>query len=192
MLYKRGIIPLDEYRSLKEQVKNQKISLDTLKDQVRAARDKGSKKNLKVARLQKENAEAKLAKLQDQINRSRITAPVVGVVIKPTGGQSSKDSKVVEVGYQVSQGQVLMALGNLERLSVSTQVGQLNVAKLHQGQKVIITSYAFPGLSLEGRIESVSSQANRSSSDGGPPHLQGEGGDRQAEPGRAGQAAPGA
>ncbi|MCF8032825.1 MAG: HlyD family efflux transporter periplasmic adaptor subunit [Desulfarculaceae bacterium] len=168
MLYKRGIIPLDEYRSLKEQVKNQKISLDTLKDQLRTAKEKGSKRNLRVARLQKDNAESKLAKLQKQINRSRITAPVVGVVIKPIAGQSSKESKVVEVGYQVSQGQALLALGNLERLSVSTQVGQLNVVKLRPGQKVLISSYAFPGLSLEGKIESVSSQASQASSDGPP------------------------
>lgn len=168
MLFKRGIIPLDEYRSLKEQVQNQKISLDTLKDQLRAATDKGSKKNLKVARLQKDNADAKLAQLQEQISKSRITAPVVGVVIKPTGAQTSKDAKLVEVGYQVSQGQVMVALGNLERLSVSTQVGELNVAKLKTGQKVLITSYAFPGLSLRGRIEAVSSQARQSTGDGPP------------------------
>ncbi|MCB2228357.1 MAG: HlyD family efflux transporter periplasmic adaptor subunit [Desulfarculaceae bacterium] len=168
MLFKRGIIPLDEYRSLKEQVKNQKISLDTLKDQLKAAIDKGSKKNLVVARLQKENAEAKLAQLQDQISKSRITAPVVGVMIKPTGDQAGKHTKALEVGYQVTRGQVLAALGNLERLSVSTQVGELNVAKLKTGQKVLISSYAFPGLSLRGRIEGVSSQASLGTGDGPP------------------------
>jgi len=169
MLFKRGIIPLDEYRSLKEQVINQKISLDTLKDQLRAAIDKGSKKNLLVARLQLNNAMDKLAKLQRQIKRASITAPVVGVVIKPPSSQGGKNSKLVEEGYEVSQGQVLVALGNLERLSVTTQVGELNVAKLKKGQEVKITSYAFPGVSLKGKIDSVSSQANRSGGDGGPP-----------------------
>ncbi len=169
MLFKRGIIPLDEYRSLKEQVVNQKISLDTLKDQLKAAIDKGSKRNLLVARLQLENARDKLAKLERQIKLASITAPVVGVVIKPAATQGGKGAKLVDEGYEVTQGQVLAALGNLERLSVTTQVGELNVAKLKKGQQVNITSYAFPGLILNGKIDSVSSQANQGSGDGGPP-----------------------
>ncbi len=168
MLYKQGIIPLDEYRSLKEQVDNQKISLATLKDQLRTAIAKGSALNLKVARLQRDNARAKLAQLQRQIKQSRITAPVVGVVIKPSGAHGGKQAKTIEVGYEVARGQVLLALGNLERLTVVTHVGELNVAKLRKGQKVTITSYAFPGLALKGRIDTVSSQASPGS-DGGPP-----------------------
>jgi RND family efflux transporter MFP subunit len=168
MLYKRGIIPLDEYRSLKEQVDNQKISLATLKDQLRAAIDKGSALNLKVARLQRDNARAKLARLQRQIKQSRITAPVVGVVIRPSGAHGGKQAKTIEVGYEVARGQVLLALGNLERLTVVTHVGELNVAKLRKGQRVTITSYAFPGLALKGRINTVSSQASPGS-DAGPP-----------------------
>ena len=168
MLYKRGIIPLDEYRSLKEQVLNQTISLSTLKDQLRAAIDKGRRKNLQMARLQKENADAKLAKISREIKKGRILAPVVGVVIKPTGGQTDKKGKIVEVGYDAPKGQVLLALGNLERLSVSTSVGELNVVKLKKGQKVSITSYAFPDLVIQGRIDSVSSQAIQSNSDNPP------------------------
>lgn len=168
MLYERGIIPLDEYRSLKEQVLNQTISLSNLKDQLRAAIEKGKRKNLLMARLQKENADAKLAKIRQDIKMGRIVAPVVGVVIKPAGSQADKKDKTVEVGYEVGKGQVLLALGNLERLSVSTNVGELNVAKLKKGQKVMITSYAFPDLALEGRIDSVSSQGTQNGS-GTPP-----------------------
>ena len=168
MLYKRGIIPLDEYRSLKEQVLNQTISLSTLKDQLRVAIDKGKRKNLQVARLQKENADAKLDKIRRHIKKGSILAPVVGVVIKPTGEQADKKDKTVEVGYEVAKGQVLLALGNLERLSVSTNVGELNVVKLKKGQKVLITSYAFPDLVIQGRIDSVSSQAIQSNSDNPP------------------------
>ena len=40
-------------------------------------------------------------------------APVVEVVIKPTGDQADKKDKTVEVGYEVAKGQVLLALGNL-------------------------------------------------------------------------------
>lgn len=169
MLYKRGIIPLDEYRSLKEQVLNQTISLSTLKDQLRAAIEKGKQKNLLVARLQKENADAKLAKIRGQIKMSRIVAPVVGVAIRPTGNQGGKKDKAVEVGYEVGKGQVLLALGNLERLSVSTRVGELNVAKLKKGQKVSITSFAFPELVLEGHIATVSSQAMTQGDSSSPP-----------------------
>ncbi|BEQ13926.1 HlyD family efflux transporter periplasmic adaptor subunit [Desulfoferula mesophila] len=170
MLYKRGIIPLDELRSLKEQAKNQQISLDTLKDQLRTAIEKGQSKNILMAKLQKENAESKLAKISQEIKKGSITAPVVGVAIKPTGDDDKK-SRVVEVGYEVAKGQVLLALGNLERLSVTTKVGELNVAKLRQGQKVAITSYAFPDLLLNGRIDSVSSQALPGGS-GDPPSFE--------------------
>ena len=168
MLYKQGIIPLDEFRSIKEQAKNQRISLETLKDQLKAAVDKGNKEKLLVARLERDNAQDKLRKLLRQIKQSRIVAPVVGVVIKPVAAQGAKDSKVVEVGYEVAKGQVLLAIGDLEKLSVSTKVGELNVAKLRPKQKVVITSYAFPGLEIKGHIDTVSSQAS-TSSDGSPP-----------------------
>ena len=171
MLYKRGIIPLDEFRSLKEQVLNQTISLSTLKDQLRTAVEKGRRDNLKVARLQKENADAKLAKIRRHIKKGRIVAPVVGVAIKPTGDHASKKENATEVGYEVQKGQVLLALGNLERLSVLTHVGELNVAKLHKGQKVVITSYAFPDLVINGHIDTVSSQAIQSGSDSPPSFL---------------------
>lgn len=161
MLYNQGIIPLDEHRSLKEQVLNQTISLSTLKDQLRAAVDKGRRENLLVAKLEKKNADAKLAEIRAQIQKSRIQAPVVGVIIKPAGILGDKKDKSVEVGREVGKGQVLVALGNLERLSVTTQVSELNVAKLHKGQKVVITSFAFPGMVLQGRIDTVSSQASQ-------------------------------
>ncbi|MCF8065208.1 MAG: efflux RND transporter periplasmic adaptor subunit, partial [Desulfarculaceae bacterium] len=171
MLYKRGIIPLDEFRSLKEQVLNQTISLSTLKDQLRTAVEKGRRDNLRVARLQKENADAKLAKIRRHIKKGRIVAPVVGVAIKPTGDHASKKENATEVGYEVQKGQVLLALGNLERLSVLTHVGELNVAKLNKGQKVVITSYAFPDLVINGHIDTVSSQAIQSGSDSPPSFL---------------------
>lgn len=169
MLYKKGIIPLDEYRSLKEQVENQKINMRTLKDQLKAAFKKGDARKLLVARLQLENAKAKLEQLKGQIKDSRIQAPVMGVVIKPTTGTDSKQAKPVQVGTMTAKGQVLFALGNLERLSVITQVGELNVSKLAPGQKVTLSSYSFPGLSMEGEIQAVSSQANPDSGSGSPP-----------------------
>lgn len=163
MLFNKGIVPLDQYRSLQEQVANQKLSLKTTEDQVLAAKLKGDRHYVLVARLQLENARQKLAKLKRQIKKSKVVAPVVGVVVKPTAAQA-KQAKAVEEGLQASEGQVLAALGNLEGLSVTTQVGELNVTKLKTGQKVLITSYAFPGLLLKGKIASVSSQAVRGAS----------------------------
>ncbi|MBU1277263.1 MAG: efflux RND transporter periplasmic adaptor subunit [Proteobacteria bacterium] len=168
VLYQKGIIPLDEYRSLKGQVENQKINMRTLKDQLRAAMEKGNARNLLVARLQLENAQAKLDKLKGQIKDSQVTAPVMGVIIKPTTGLDSKQAKEVQVGSEVAEGQLLFALGNLERLSVLTKVGELNVTKLVPGQKVKLTSFAFPGLMMEGRIAAVSSQVSPGS-DSAPP-----------------------
>jgi HlyD family secretion protein len=163
MLFNKGIVPLDQYRSLQEQVTNQKLSLKTTEDQFLAAKRKGDKHYVRMARLQLENAKQKLAKLKRQIKMSKVQAPVVGVVVKPSAAQA-KQAKAVEEGLQASEGQVLAALGNLEGLSVTTQVGELNVTKLNAGQKVLITSYAFPGLLLKGKIASVSSQAVRGAS----------------------------
>lgn len=170
MLYKKGIVPLDQYRSLQEQLTNQKLSLKNLRDQLVAAKDKGSRQNVEVASLQLDNARLKLAKLKRQVKQGRVSAPVVGVAIKPST-QQSKQAKPVEEGLSATEGQVLLALGNLEGLSVTTQVGELNVTKLKPGQKVLITSYAFPGLLLQGKINSVSSQATPST-DGGQPSFE--------------------
>ncbi len=172
MLFDKGIIPRDEYRSLKEQVQNQKISLSTIKDHLRAAMAQGQKENLLMARLQKENAQAKLADIKRQIKQGNITASVVGVVIKPTGGTADKKAMNLEVGSQVTKGQPLLALGNLERLSVATQVGELNVAKLKKGQKVTVTSFACSDLTLQGVIEAVSDQAMAQGDPSSPPAFQ--------------------
>ena len=91
----------------------------------------------------------------------------MGVLLKPSS-QANKHESTVEQGYTVQKGQVLVSVGNLERLTVKTTVGELNVGKLKPGQKVTISSYAFQGLSLNGHISQVSSQAKQQANQGLP------------------------
>ncbi len=160
-LFDKGIIPRMEYDSAKEQLSNLKLEFKSSQEELASVLNKGSEENVKVAVLELDNARVKLLSLESQIKRASVYAPVDGIVILPQVKEGQK-AKAIEKGVSLTQGELIISVGNLEGLSVKSQVDEVDISKIKLGQRVKVSGDAFPDLSLAGKVAHVSSVASTS------------------------------
>lgn len=155
LLYEKGIVARNEYETAQEQLISQKEELENVLK-------KGSAENVRIARLEFQNAQSRLAEMENQLKEAVVRAPVSGIVIQPVAQQSDK-TKVIEKGVSVSQGDLLLSIGNLGGLTVKSRVDEVDIGKISIGQKVIVSGDAFADTPMSGKISHISSQADTGS-----------------------------
>jgi biotin carboxyl carrier protein len=97
---------------------------------------------LSLARAQE--AEAQLALVEDQLQRTRLTAPFDGVVIQGDLSQS--------IGAPVKQGDALLTVASLARFRVVVEVDETDVAHVRAGQHGTLALSALPWDTLSLRV----------------------------------------
>jgi membrane fusion protein (multidrug efflux system) len=90
-------------------------------------------------------AEADLATAKLNLDRTKIVAPIDGIV----------GDRVVRVGQLVRPGVQLMAIVPVSDVFVVANFKETQLARMRPGQKVRLKVDAFPDLKLEGRVESL-------------------------------------
>jgi PAS domain S-box-containing protein len=158
-LYKKGIVSSNEYEDEKTNYENELQTYKTTKA-------KGEGENLTLAKLEYDNAKAKLIELQSQLRGAIVSAPVYGTVIRTGLADKDKKEKVIEKGASFNQGELLVSIGDTSGLSVTASVDEMEVTKIKKGQEVVITGEAYPDISLKGTVNYISSQANVKAGDG--------------------------
>ncbi len=162
-LFKKGLIPEKEYENAGQMHENAKLDYEAASHELNIVRANGTGNNYEIARLEMENAKAKLAEYEQQLNLADVVAPVAGtVMIGESAGKKDAGARIVN-GAPVSEGDILVSVGDTSGLSVEVDVDEIEVRKIHQGQTARITGEAFPGITLNGRVANVSTQANISS-----------------------------
>ncbi|PKN34413.1 MAG: hypothetical protein CVU61_07830 [Deltaproteobacteria bacterium HGW-Deltaproteobacteria-19] len=160
-LFKKGIVSADEYNNEKNNYENELLTYKTTKA-------KGEGDNVTLAKLDYYNARAKLADLENQLSKANVLAPVSGtVILMDTAGDKDRKGKAVEKGTSFGEGEIMLAVGDTNGLSVSTEVDEIEVTKIKKGQQAIITGDAFPDVSLKGSVDHISSQASVKGGEGG-------------------------
>ncbi len=108
--------------------------------------------NYNSARAQAQVAEAGLAAAQAAVNNAErqysfttITAPADGRI----------GNKHIEVGNTVEAGQTLLSLAEPE-VWVVANFKETKIASMHRGQEVDLTIDAIPGVTLHGKVDSIS------------------------------------
>ena len=157
-LFKKGIIPTNEYESAKQQYQAQQLDYQTAEEEVKAVTEKGNKTNVQIAKFEMQNALARMKLLETELSGATIVAPAGGIVMRPVANGSAKDAKSVEQGHSVQQGDVVLAIGDLSGFSVTSKVDEVDVTKVREGQVVRVTGDAFPGVLLDGTIRGISPQ----------------------------------
>lgn len=117
--------------------------------------------------------------LQQHFNNIVVRSPSDGVALFPisnnsnsnsgssSGGDSSGGSgTVVTTGSDVTENQLLLSVGNLNGFTVSLDVSEVDIDRIKEGQKAVVTGDGFPGIQLNGSVESVSSQADPNAQSG--------------------------
>ena len=91
-------------------------------------------------------AEVAVATTEDALGRTEIRAPFAGVVTKVN----------VEAGETAAPGDVVVVLAGLDRLQARTiDLTELDVARVAEGQLVVVTVDALPGVELRGHVARI-------------------------------------
>lgn len=157
-LYKLGIISRENLELSKDGYNTSKTKLETVEKE-------GNAQAVQISEFKWENANLTVRELEEKMAKAVITANADGVAIKPeVGGGSTDEKKTVkpmEPGVTMDDGTIFVAIADLTRLKVLGRVEEVDIISVKQGQKVKVTGSAFPGITLEGEVTYVSSQAKK-------------------------------
>jgi macrolide-specific efflux system membrane fusion protein len=104
--------------------------------------------SLRQARTDIEGAEAALANARVQLSYATITAPIGGVV----GSVSTQEGETVAAGLNAP---TFVTIIDLDRLQVDAFVDEVDIGKVHVGQKAIFTVDTFPAREFEGEVVAI-------------------------------------
>ena len=161
-LLERGVIPSSEHAAAERGFTNRQLDLEAAEQDLASVMHKGIAE-VRVARLELENARARLDELNATLRLAVLTAPVAGVVMRPPQGEGSSGGQErdrLSAGDSVGQGERLVIVGDLNGLSVVGRVDEVDVVEVGSGNEARVTGDAFPGMVLHGRVARVSSEAS--------------------------------
>ena len=158
-LVERGLTPAAKQVAARREQRTRRLDLESAEQDLNAVLAKGSE-DREVAKLELANATAELERLDRILRHSTVTAPVAGVVLH-LGTSSTGRGAELSTGASVEPGAHLVTIGDMEGVTTSGRVNEVDVRHIRPGHVVRIAGPAFPGITLEGRIEHVSSRASR-------------------------------
>ena len=172
-LFEEGLIPASEHEDAERQHRGQLLDFEAAKEELATARAKGGAEAVEEARLHLESVEKELKRsmeqlgalevdigqagrwgLGEEIRDAELKAPISGVVMVPPRGR-----ELVE-GRPVRGGDTLLTIGDFARLAAVVQVDETDIARIGVDQEVRVTGNAFRGITLNGRVSHVASQAD--------------------------------
>lgn len=153
-LYDLGVIA-------KEQLDSAEDSLHSAETKLETTEAEGNAQAIQVAEFKWENAALTEKEFAEKMKQSVVKSETIGVAILPPSAGEEKKSKPVEVGMTIDDGTVFVAIADLTRLKVVGKVEEVDITAVKQGQEVKVTGDAFPGITLDGKVTYVSSQAKQ-------------------------------
>ncbi len=167
-LLERGLVPASQHEDARRQQQSRALDIEEARRELKAVEVKGDDEARRVARLEARTAEERLRAQAEKLDRTRIVAPIAGVVMAAEGPKAKPLTK----GRPVTQGELMLSIADLERLSVSTRVDEADIRKVKAGQKAWITGPGFPGLRVEGAVARVASQTDSRTRRRGAPQFE--------------------
>ena len=137
-LYKKGMIPQNEFENAYKQYELALIESGEKKDEIRSA-----SKGLTQAEIAVKTAQMKLEK-------TRIKAPFAGIITD------------IQVSPQehIANGRDLFILVNISRIQVHATVLESEIGKMRKGREVTLRFSAYPDKIFHGKVKSISPVVN--------------------------------
>lgn len=165
MLYRAGVISRDQFTQSKGQFETSVLDYyQSQYDLEKVLRKVGIPvsviEKLTISQTQEINET-----LKRKFNDINVVAPGAGVALFPTKDPGSSDSGnkngdgVLRIGSDLKENDLMLMIGDMTGLTVSLKVNETDINRIRTNMPVSITGDAFPGVTLHGVIESVSSQA---------------------------------
>ncbi|MEA3188385.1 MAG: rane fusion protein macrolide-specific efflux system [Chthoniobacter sp.] len=109
-----------------------------------------------IAKNDLEKSQHRLDGVEDKLRKTKILAPAAGTVLSV----SVVEGQVVVGAASVNSGTTLMQIADLARLLVTTNVNQVDVAKLQRDQKVALSTESIKDLDLQATITFIAPVAS--------------------------------
>jgi RND family efflux transporter MFP subunit len=115
-------------------------------EQILAAHDLDeATRDLDITQARRETAAAEVQRLEAQLRKSRVLAPVAGTVT----------ARRVDAGETVEVGDPIATIADLQRLRIDAEADEADSATLALGDEVAVSSEGYPGKSWRGRGEEI-------------------------------------
>ncbi len=116
-----------------------------------------SEADLRARESEHKRQKDSLAKLEDQILKCKIYAPVDGMVVYATTGKASwrGNKEPLEEGQQVREREELICLPTTNSMMIEVKVHESSLTKIAMGMPVRITVDALPGKVCYGRVGKI-------------------------------------
>jgi len=134
-----------EVAAAKQRVDSAQLQIRSLEEK-RVSLVAGPDRSAALARLHDAESAAKLA--EQRIKQSVVRAPISGVVYQFD----------VKRGAYLNAGDIVAAIGKLERVKVNVYVDEPDLGRVHYGLPVSITWDALPGRTWKGTVDKTPSQ----------------------------------
>jgi HlyD family secretion protein len=157
-LLTRGIIPQTDHDVAKAaadaaaaQVAADQSQIEASKQTIQSAQAQVgvAEAQLSAARDQERQSQASLAQARINLERTRITAPVDGIVIarRMDVGQTVAASFAAPTIFEIAQ--------DLTKMQLDTNVDESDIGTISAGQEATFTVDAYPGTTFRGRVQDV-------------------------------------
>lgn len=144
-LYEDEIISLAELQRFKSEYQAARQKHQGALEGLRMARAGPRREEIAQAEAELSRAQARADRIEDEIQRSTIRAPITGFVVK----------KHVDVGAWVELGDQIVDLIALDPVFITGPVGEREIGRVRPGQRAALTVDAHPGRHFEGAVTAV-------------------------------------
>lgn len=162
MLLEQGIVPANEHEAARQQYFNQQLDFEAARQNLHTLLARNNEDSRQMAQLALDNARERMQELERGLESGEVRAPISGIVLdtRRTGGNSRSESvQGLTQGRSVQEGELLLTIADLRRMSVVSSVDEVFIPDIRTGQRLRATGDGFSGLTLEGAIIHVSSEA---------------------------------
>lgn len=157
-LLKEGLVSGPEVEQQKLKVAKIKEQLDALKQQIALTRQYVHPSELErlIAKVAAGEQEMKL--IREQLRNTVVMAPTDGVVVyNPI--HVGTEFRTIRIGDTVFENQPFILLPDMTDLVVRCDVPEAEISRIREGNPGHVEALAYPGLRIEGKIETVGSVA---------------------------------
>ncbi|MFB3778430.1 MAG: efflux RND transporter periplasmic adaptor subunit [Bryobacteraceae bacterium] len=110
----------------------------------------------KLAMLARDEGEAELKRIEANVERMALRAPIDGlVVLMTTMRRGSSDQSQLKAGDQVASGMPILQIVDLSSMVVNATVNQVDADKIRIGAKAAVRVDAYPDLELPAEVYAI-------------------------------------
>ena len=158
-LVDQGLIPAIRGEAATREQHSRRLDLESAEQDLAAVLAKGRDRHA-VTALELANTGAELEAVETIIANATIVSPIAGVILN-TRASPGRANQTLAPGTTLEPGQPLLTIGDIEGVTATGRVGEVDVRQIRRGHRVRIAGPAFAGTTLEGEVQHVSSQATR-------------------------------